>query len=136
MSNPLFIKSASIEIDGTEYGDLISNVLLTPTTPILTFKGISGKTFQSVGKASYTLQFDYTQDWTSTDSLALKLLNDAGENVFVTIHPEAGTGTPGFTVEVTLLEGSFGGAVDTVASASVTLPVTGKPEFIAAVVTP
>lgn len=132
MASPLFIKSASIKIKvgtGTavEYADLISNVVLTPTTPTVTFKGVSGKTFQSVGAVSYVCQFDYAQDWSSADSLALKLFNDEGKQATVTIVPEAGSGKPMFTVEATLLAGAIGGAVDAAATASVSLPVTGRP---------
>jgi hypothetical protein len=132
MSAPLFIKNASIKIGNVEYADLVSNVVLTPTTPTLTFKGVSGKSFQSVGAVSYVLQFDYAQDWSSADSLALKLFNDEGENVTVTIVPEVGSGNPSFTVEATLQAGAIGGAVDAAATASVTLPVTGKPVLGAA----
>lgn len=127
MSTPLFIKTASIKIGTVEFGELISNVVLTPTTPTLTFTGVSGKTFQSTGSETWTLQFDYAQDWTSVDSLALKLFNDAGDNATVTIVPEAGTGNPFFTAEVTLQAGAVGGAVNAAATASVTLPVTGRP---------
>lgn len=132
MSTPLFIKTASIKIGTVEMGELVSNVVLTPTTPTLTFKGVSGKTFQSTGSESWVLQFDYAQDWESADSLALKLFNDAGTNVTVTITPEAGTGNPSFTVEATLQAGAVGGAVDSAATASVTLPVTGRPVLGAA----
>ena len=127
MSAPLFIKSASVKIGTVEYADLISNVVLTPTTPTLTFKGVSGKTFQSTGSESWVLQFDYAQDWESADSLAFKLFNDAGTDATVVITPEAGTGNPSWTVEATLQPGAVGGAVDAAATASVTLPVTGRP---------
>lgn len=133
MANPLFIKSASIEVDGVEMGELISNVVLTPTTSTLTFKGVSGATFQSVGSEVWTLQFDYAQDWSTADSLALKLFNETGTNVTVTVNPEGTVGAPSFTAEVTLLSGSVGGATDSVATASVTLPVTGRPVLAPAV---
>lgn len=130
-STPLFLKSASIKIGTVEFGELISNVVLTPTTPTLEFKGVSGKTFQSTGSESWTLQFDYAQDWSNADSLALKLFNDAGETESVTIAPYGGTTGPKFTVDATLLAGAFGGAVDAAATSSVTLPVTGRPVFTA-----
>lgn len=127
MASPLFIKSASVKIGTVNYAELISNVVLTPTTPTLSFKGVSGKTFQSTGSESWQLQFDYAQDFKSTDSLALRLFNDAGKDVTIVITPEAGLSQPTWTVTVTLQAGAIGGAVDAAATASVTLPVTGRP---------
>lgn len=130
--NPLIIKNASVKIGTVEYAELISNVTVTPTTPTIEFKGVAGKTFQTTGTESWVLQFDYAQDWTSAGSLALALFNGAGTSATVVITPNGSTG-PKITVEATLQAGAFGGAVDTVAVASASLPVTGRPVFAAGV---
>lgn len=131
-ANPLVIKNASVKIGTVEYAELISNVTITPTSPTIEFKGVAGKSFQTVGTESWVLQFDYAQDWSDVASLALKLFNDAGKSEIITITPSGSTG-PTIEVEATLQAGAFGGAVDAVATASASLPITGRPEFSAGV---
>lgn len=126
MSNPTFMKSATVTIDGVEYADLISNVVFTPTTASLEFKGISGKVATSVGATTWAVTFDYAQSYDTAGSLALKLFNDAGDKVTAVFKPEA-AGAASVSATITLLPGSFGGAVDAAATSSVTLPVDGKP---------
>lgn len=131
MSNPLFLKSASVTIDSVDYDDLISNVVFTPTTSALEFKGVSGKVSTSTGSTVWAVTFDYAQSFDTAGSLALKLFNDEGEKVTVVFKPEA-AGAASVTATVTLLSGSFGGAVDAASTSSVTLPVDGKPVIVPA----
>lgn len=131
MSNPTFMKSASVTIDGVDYDDLISNVLFTPTTASLEFKGISGKVSTSTGATTWAVTFDYAQSYDTAGSLALKLFNDSGDKVTAVFKPEA-AGAATITATVTLLPGSFGGTVDSAATSSVTLPVDGKPTIVPA----
>jgi len=130
-SNPLFLKSATITVSGVDYADLITNVVFTPTTPTLTHKGISGKVASSVGATEWTVTFDYAQSYDTAGSLALKLFNDAGKTATAVFKPEA-AGAATITATVTLLPGNLGGAIDSAATSSVTLPIDGKPTIVPA----
>lgn len=128
----LFLKSASVTVSGVEYADLVSNVVFTPTTPTVTHKGISGKVSTSTGATEWTVTFDYAQSFDTAGSLALRLFNDAGKQVPVIFKPEGSAAATTITATVTLLPGTIGGAIDTAAVASVTLPVDGKPTIVPA----
>lgn len=128
----IFLKSASVTVSGVEYADLVSNVTFTPTTPTLTHKGISGKVATSTGATEWTVTFDYGQTFDTAGSLALRLFNDSGKKVPVIFKPEGSASAASVTATVTLLPGTIGGAVDTAATASVTLPVDGKPVIVPA----
>jgi hypothetical protein len=127
MSNPLFISTATVTIDSVDYADLISNVVFTPTTPSVEFKGVSGKVATSTGATTWAVTFDYAQSFDTAGSLALKLFNDSGDKVTAVFKPQGSASAASVTATVTLLSGSFGGAIDAAATSSVTLPVDGKP---------
>ncbi|WP_157357053.1 hypothetical protein [Arthrobacter sp. U41] len=132
MSNPLFMKSATLTIDGISFEDLVSNVVFTPTTPTTSFKGISGNVATSIGSTEWAVTFDYAQSFDTAGSLALKLFNDSGEKVSVIFKPEGAAAATTVTATVTLLPGTMGGAVDAASTSSVTLPVDGKPVIVPA----
>lgn len=132
MSTPLFMKSATLTIDSVDYADLISNVVFTPTTPTVSHKGISGKVATSVGATEWAVTFDYAQSFDTAGSLALKLFNDSGDKVEAVFKPEGAAAATTVTATVTLLPGSLGGAVDSAATSSVTLPIDGKPTIVPA----
>lgn len=132
MASPLFLKSATVSVSGVEFADVVSNVVFTPTTPTVTHKGISGKVSTSTGATEWTVTFDYAQSFATADSLALKLFNDSGKKATVIFKPEGTGAATTVTATVTLLSGAIGGAIDTAATASVTLPIDGKPTIVPA----
>lgn len=132
MATVMFLKSATISVSGVEYADLVSNVVFTPTTPTVTYKGISGKTTSSTGATDWTVTFDYAQSFATADSLALKLFNDSGKKAVVSFKPEGAAAATTITATVTLVPGAIGGAIDTAATASVTMPIDGKPTIVPA----
>lgn len=125
--NPLFLKSATLTIDGIAVADEVSNVTFTPTSSAITFKGISGLTSQSSSVEVWAVSLTYIQDWTQANSLSMRLFNNANKSVTVVFRPSGGATGPSVTATVTLTPGAIGGAVDAAAESSVTLPVSGRP---------
>jgi hypothetical protein len=67
--------------------------------------------------------------WTP-ESLSLYLLNNEGEEKCLVFSPLAGKGLV-FAVRVVLTPGAIGGAIGSYGTASVTLPVRGRPRYAA-----
>ena len=116
------LKSAAIEV---EPGDEVSYPVLC-----------EGGSYSSVGKSSYALHLVAAQRW-SADGLAAVLWEHEGElaEFHYQAHGEAtvpSADAPGFTGEVRLIAGAYGGEVDTYAELDVTLPCTAKPTMISA----
>jgi hypothetical protein len=89
-----------------------------------------------VTSSTWVCNISYAQDWASVNSLSQYLLANEGKSVVVKFIPQsASTGTvPTFTATVFITPGSIGGAVDGVATASVSLGVVGKPVLTVAAV--
>lgn len=122
---PLFLKSATITVDGDPVEGAVSNVTITPTTTALSFKAVNGVAYQDQSGETWAAALTYAQDWTTPGSLARTLFDRAGESVELVFTPS--TGGPTITVDATLVAGAIGGEVDAAATATVTLPVTGRP---------
>lgn len=128
---PFVFKDMTLKIDADNYEAAVSKVELAPTTSQVTFKGATpGAVFTDVTAATWVCNVDYAQDWSSTTSLSYYLFNHQGETVEAVFVPKVGVSQPSINVTLVIVPGSIGGTVDQFATSSVTLGVTGEPEFV------
>lgn len=128
---PLVLRDVEATIGTSDYKHAISSATFTPSTSPVAWTGLGGKTFQDVTSATWTLDLQYVQDWDTAGSLSRYLYENETEKVTLTLRPRSGAG-PSFTAEITIVPGAIGGPVNANATASVTLPCTGKPELVPA----
>jgi hypothetical protein len=126
-----FVGASKLEIVSDDFTAAVSAVALTPTVPNSEFKDIGGGVQSFVGAPSWTLDLTYAQDWTTATSLSHKLMSDIGLTKVVKLTPV--TGGRLVTVSVVIQPGAIGGAADSVATATVSLKVTGQPVWSPAV---
>lgn len=142
--SPLVLRNAKVNIKNgaTDVGDFekaISEVSFTPSTGSVDFKGLTPDAVYSYPTATtWTATLAYAQDWTAATSLSRYLFDNDGATVTMTFVPNNGAAVsvtnPAFRATVTLTSGAIGGSVDSVATASVTLQVQGKPALITTLV--
>lgn len=129
---PLFLKDVIFTVGTDDYEKHVSNVTFTPSTSPQTWKGLNpDATFTNVGSATWTVDLEYAQDWTTTNSLSAYLFANQGETKTVEFAPQNGVG-PSFTASVIIVAGAIGGAVDTYGAATVSLPLQGQPTLVPA----
>jgi hypothetical protein len=124
--NPLYMTESKVTIGGTAYEAEVSGVRLTPTSSTATWKGLkAGSSFTKGGLATWAAGINFGQDHELAASLSTFLFEHEGEEFPFTIEPiDGGTGFSGTLIAQA---GEIGGDVDTFATATVTLPVQGKP---------
>ncbi|QUC01103.1 hypothetical protein [Cellulosimicrobium cellulans] len=128
---PIVLTDVSLLIPTDDYAKNVSSVTLTPTSSTVTWNGLGKNSFTGASIATWAASIEYAQDWETANSLSQYLFAHEGEKVEMTFKPQTGSG-PSFTVEVTIVPGAIGGAVNAVAVASVTLPCSAKPELVPA----
>lgn len=127
---PVTWSKYGLKIGADNYEKHVDTVTLTPTTPVSTFKGAGdGQVDKSAGKSDWKLELNYAQDWATTNSLSIYLLNNVGQTKAVEFSP-LGSG-PKFAATVLIVPGAVGGKIDDSATASVTLEIVGQPVFTA-----
>src|SRR5690349_14728586 len=125
---PFVLTNVLFAVDADDFAAHVSKVELVPTTPTVAWKGLApAGSFNSSGQSSWVANVDMAQDWTTPGSLARYCFAHQGEKRTVTFQPQAGDGQPAWTVELTLVPPSIGGAVDTVAVSSIAMQVSGQP---------
>lgn len=131
---PILMGNATVKIGGTSgnnYEGAVSSVEFTPSSTAVNFKGLTpSAVFTYATNATWQLALSFAQDWDTSTSLSNYLFDNQGKTVQVDVYPTAGTGKKGFTAQVIITPGSIGGAVDSVAVATVTLGVVGAPTRI------
>lgn len=127
---PILLTDIDLKIAADNYEAAVSKVQLDPTTSIVKWKGLTpASVYNFSTSADWTVTLEFAQDWTTTNSLGQYLLANAGKTVTMVFKPKKpASGTaPTVTAQVIIAPGAIGGAVDTVAVASVTLAVVGVP---------
>ena len=129
---PFVLKDVRLKIATDNYEKHVSSVTITPSTSAdkLTWQGLTpAASFSDAGtpETTWEVALEYAQDWETTNSLSQYLLDNAGQSKSIVFQPKAGTGKKTFTVQATIVPGPIGGAVNTVQTSQVTLPVTGVP---------
>lgn len=149
MSNPLFVKDASVTLavvgppPGTpaEYNCDVHSVIVeaSPGDDVTYQTLCPDGSYTRKGTTTYVLHLTGVQDW-AADGLSKFLWDNAGALATFTAQAHgaavvAGPDTPSITGTVTLVEGSYGGEADAWAEFDVSLPCSGRPTLTSALAT-
>lgn len=135
---PFIMKNAIVTLGspGDDFAAACSTVALTPSSGTTPFTGLKkAATFTFPNATTWSLDLTYAQDWHSETSLSRWLYDHAGETVPFSIDPDdLGDGHTSWAGDCSIVEGAVGGDVDSVATATVSLGVVGRPvpTFVAA----
>lgn len=131
---PLFFVNPTIKIGTDSYEAAISACTLTPSSSVVTFKGLKPTAvFNFATPSTWVAGMTFSQDWTTAGSLSNYLFANEGTKVTMTIVPAADDNkSPTVTVTVFIQPGSIGGDAGAVSTSQVSLPVDGKPTITAA----
>lgn len=128
--NPLYMTESVLTIGegaAADFAEEISGAQLVPTSSTATWKGLKpGAVFTRGGLATWALTVNMGQDHERSASLSNFLYDHEGETLPFSLEPIAG-GT-GFSGTITIQAAAIGAEVDTFGTASVSMPVSGKPE--------
>lgn len=127
---PFVMKNAIIEIDIDDFAKAVSEATLTPSGGTTDFKGLKpDAVFSYPTSITWSLDLTYAQDWSSDTSLSRFLFDHQGETVAATLNVDDSTtkGITSWDLTVAITAGAVGGAVDNVATATVSLGVVGAP---------
>lgn len=123
---PIVMRDCVLKIAADNYEKHVSGVSFDPSTGTVTWNGLTpDASFTFPTASTWGAKLDYAQDWETPDSLSIYLYEHEGEQVDMTFEPKAGG--LGWKVTVFIAPGSIGGQVNSVATASVSLGVLGKP---------
>lgn len=114
---------------GGDYEAHVSQAEFQPNSPTVNWKGLGGNSFTGVGRASWNLALGFAQDHETASALSSFLYDNEGKKLHVVLAPVAGG--QAWEANIYAVPGGIGGQVDTVAVASVTCPVDGKPTRVA-----
>lgn len=130
---PFVLRDCTLAIGADNYEAHVSQVQFDPSASTQTWKGLTPTAvFTDSTTATWTCTLAYAQDWVTADSLSQYLHEHEGESVAATFVPKVGTGQPSVTATLIITPGSIGGTVDSFATATVTLGVSGKPTIVPA----
>lgn len=131
--NPFVMRNGLITIGADSYQKAVSSAQLVPSSSTVTFQGLEPTaTYTFPAGTTFTFDLEYGQDWSTEDSLSRMLWDAAvtGEPLTVSYTPNnpASGGKTTWEFEVFATAGAVGGAVNAVATATVSLGVVGWPE--------
>jgi hypothetical protein len=127
--SPFVLKDVTLLIAADNYEAHVSSVELVPSASTVTWKGLTpSSVFTDVSTATWVCNLSFAQDWATTDSLSRYLFENEGEAVACEFVPVAGGA--GFSATIVITPGAIGGAVDSVAVATVSLGVQGRPAVL------
>lgn len=121
----LFLKNATLTIDGKDSSDDVDNVLFTPTTATSSFMPISGNAQQEQGATTWVATFNIAQNY-EAGSLFMRLLEDS-EEMAAEFKPRGAATGPTIKARLMPAPAAIGGGIGAL-TASATLAVNGKPE--------
>lgn len=127
--NPLIIEDVSLTLDTKDYATALDSVVLIPTTTKAPWKPVNGKKSTRVSRPSWQLTLNVGQDFDKA-GLSHKLITDHGAEVAFVLKPNGESSTASITGTVVLEAHQIGGTAETIATASVTLDVSGQPTFV------
>ena len=129
---PFMMGDCTFRVGADNYEAHLSGVVITPTVPNAKFKGLTPTSVHNFpGASEWVAALTYAQDWNTADSLSRYLHEHEGEKIAVEFAPVAGG--PSITATITIVPGSIGGQVDSVATSTVNCPIDGKPQIGAVV---
>ena len=135
---PFILGEAIVQLGTDDFAAAVSSATLTPSGGTADFKGLKRTAVFTFPQAvTWALELTYAQDWSNANSLSRYLFDHIGETVPATINPDEQTeGTTSWACDVVITAGAVGGAVDAVATATVSLGVVGQPVPTLVPVTP
>lgn len=123
---PIILNDVTLTVGTDSYEAHVSQVQMDPTSQTVRWRGMTPTSVHSFGTtAEWAATLTYAQDWETTNSLSNYLYDHEGETIPVTFAPKAG-GTA-WDASLIIAPGSIGGTGDTVATATVTLGIDGRP---------
>lgn len=131
---PIILTDVTLTVGTDNYEASVSQVQFDPTSNVVRWKGMTpSSNFAFPTTPEWTCTLAYAQDWATTNSLSAYLLANAGKAITVKFKPKKPASGTAPTVTATLLiaPGTIGGQIDQVATASVTLGVSGQPSIAA-----
>lgn len=129
---PIYLKDVVLTVAGSDFEKHVSGVTFTPSVATATWKGLEPTAvFTNVGASTWMVDLAYAQDWDTTGSLSAYLYANEGAEVTLNFEPVAGGSS--WSATVIVVPGAVGGAVDSYAVATVSLPVQGRPTYTPAV---
>jgi len=121
---PIVLKNSLFTVGTDDYQKATSTVELVPAPVSQNFDGLGDNHVVIPGKTKWTANISFAQDWSTPNSLSRYLFNHQGESVLVHFQPVDGVGDT-FAATCLIQPGSIGGAVDSVAVTTVTMPISG-----------
>lgn len=123
---PIDLRRATLHIDADDYTLSVDQVRFVPTFETEWFTPHNGtNSMPFVGVFRWFVQVGFVQDYTNPDSLAVYLIEHAGQNKTITFE------IPGRVIAATvvIVPAQVGGVANTIPAAVVTMPVHGSPDF-------
>lgn len=128
---PIVLRDCLLRVATADYEKHVSGITIDPNTGNVSWTGLDPEAvFNFPTSTTWTGKLDYAQDWETPDSLSLFLFEHQGEQMTFLFEPVKGG--LGWEIDVTIAPGSIGGAVNSVATSSVTLGINGQPRPIPA----
>lgn len=128
LTEPIILKNATLRIDADNFEAAISQVSFEPTKDRQTieFVAISGDSVSdtTTSPSKWVCNITYAQDWQTDASLANYLHEHEDDVVTAVFIPQAGSGMPSFTSDLTIDPGAIGGQANQYVTSSVSLPAT------------
>jgi hypothetical protein len=126
---PFIMRNAIVSFGTDDFAKAVSSATLTPAGGTTPFKGLKPEAVFTFPQAvTWTLDLEFAQDWSEEDSLSRYLFENQGETIAAVLNPDdAVAGTTSWAITVAIAPGSVGGAVDSVATSTVSLGVVGAP---------
>lgn len=127
VAQPYALKAATFKIGADEYTAAVSQVQFDPSPSSSTWRGIGGNVLTNQSIATWNAVLGFAQDL-APDGLARYLHEHEGETATVEFLPLADG--PTITADLIITPGTIGGTAGAdYVTASVTMPVQGRPEF-------
>lgn len=122
---PVDLRNATLHIDADDYTLSVDQVRFTPVNEYLTERLYGSPDRAFLIRTNWSVQVGFVQDYTNPDSLALYLIEHAGQEKTITFE------VPGRVIAATVLvlPAQLGGVANTIPAAVVTMPVYGAPDF-------
>jgi hypothetical protein len=128
--NPIVMKNAVVQFGTDDFAAAVASAAFTPNNGgAVTFRGLKrSSSFSFPGARTWTFDMEYAQDHAVATALAGYLYANRDDVVSVTFIVDDDDATPTeWTADVYIAPGAIGGAVDTVPTGTVSLPVKGEP---------
>lgn len=133
--HPIILTDVDLRIAEHQFEAHVSKVEMTPTTGNVAWKGMTPTSVHNFGIATvWVCGLDFAQDWATPESLSNYLYDHEGETVDVVFAPKKGGAEWGG--RIVIAPGAIGGQGDAVATSSVTLGMSGRPNRITTDPTP